>query len=334
MGACAVALGGGGASASSAGNSSQYSDPAGDNQTESPTNYAADIRQVSVTSQDNGTVHISVTLADADASLVEGDQLDVYIDYDQNRNTGQSGFDLDLSATGRSSGGTTFALCRLGQLTSCEQGPSGWAHDQPSGAGMHVVDFFITTGVPAFDFGVVEAYSEPGGSTRLTDIAPNSGLFTFETNADPDNDGLYGTSDKCPTVRARGKYDSNKNGCPGPFKFIRAQAHFAGIASRKRVRLTELRVTGASPGAVVSFSSSRGHDRVRAKSSGVARSKRVLGKYRYGSVIKIRITKSGFVGELLTEVVRKRGLKLVRKTCIPATGKQKPVKCSGKLKGS
>jgi hypothetical protein len=181
-----VGIGGGTAFASSKGNHQTYTDlPVGDNQRASSTNYASDIRSVDITSENSGLVHISITLADADAKLVEGDVLHLFIDYDRNQQTGQSGFDLDLVGTGHTSGGTTFLFCRLGQLSSCEEGPSGWAHDQPAGTGMHVVDYYFTTGVPAFDFRVVESYAQPGGSTTLYDYAPNSGNSTFETKAAP-----------------------------------------------------------------------------------------------------------------------------------------------------
>ena len=83
----------------------------------------------------------------------------------------------------------------------------------------HVVSFSIATNVAAFNFRVQEAYTQPGQTATLYDYAPNSGVYPFQTNADPDSDGLFGSGDKCPTVPARGKSE-NHNGCPGPFKLI------------------------------------------------------------------------------------------------------------------
>ena len=83
VGACAVLLGGGAASASSSANHVVYNDPAGDNESTSSTAYASDIRQIDVTSQNDGTVKFAVTLADGPAKLVDNDQLDVLIDYDR-----------------------------------------------------------------------------------------------------------------------------------------------------------------------------------------------------------------------------------------------------------
>ena len=332
--ACAVLLGGGAASASQAANHAVFTDPTGDNESQSTNVYASDIRQVELTSQNNGAIKIAITMVDGDAKLVGGDQLEVLIDYDRDRNTGQSGFDIDLVATGHSGSATTFALCRLGETRSCEEGPTDWAHDAPTGAtGTHIVDFNVSSGVAAFDFGVVESYTS--GSTTLKDIAPNSGLYTFEVKADPDNDGVHGTADNCPNVPARGKNDANHNGCPGPFRLIgTGEAHFSGELHKTFMRLRTVTVTGVPAGAKVVFSSPKGGDSVKANNSGSAKSKRVKGDFRYGSVITIRITKPQFVGVLIRErVVAKRGLRVVQRLCIPATGGA-PVKCSAKLRGS
>jgi hypothetical protein len=196
------------------------------------------------------------------------------------------------------------------------------------------VDFAISTNVAAFDFVVLEAYTQPGQTSALYDRAPDSGHSTFETRTDPDGDGLYGSGDACPTVAARGKNDKNNNGCLGPFAFISTkEAHFKGLAFPSFMRLTQVRVTGAPTGAKVVFSSSKGGDTARASGSGAASSKRVRGDFRYGSVITIRITKPQFVGVFLKEKIAKSGLRVVQRRCIPATGGA-PVKCSGKLKGS
>jgi hypothetical protein len=84
----------------------------------------------------------------------------------------------------------------------------------------------------------------------------------------------------------------------------------------------------------VVFSSAKGGDSARASNGGKARSRRVKGDFRYGSVITIRITKPGFVGVYLRERVAKTGLEVQKRLCLPATGGAAPVKCSGKLKGS
>ncbi len=126
----------------------------------------------------------------------------------------------------------------------------------------------------------------------------------------------------------------NNNGCPGPFKLIGTkEAHFTGEIHQSFMRLTQVTVTGAPAGAKVVFSSPKGGDSAKANNSGLAKSRRVKGDFRYGSVITIRITKPQFVGVFLKERVAKRGLQVMQRLCIPATGGG-PVKCSAKLKGS
>jgi hypothetical protein len=334
LAALGVALLGGAASAAGTGNHVAYGDPAGDAQSSSSTNYASDIRQVDVTSTDVGKLTFQVTMSDADAKLVNGDELSVFVDIDRKASTGDAnGFEYEFLATG-SNNGTSFLFCTLVQPRSCEEIQSGNASDQPTSSTTHVITFVISTSVAAFAFLVQEAYTQPGQTASLYDFAPNSGRFTFETKTDPDGDGLFGSGDSCPTVRARGIYDKNNNGCPGPFAFISTkEAHFKGLAFPAFMRLSQVRVTGTPPGSKVLFSSPRGGDSAKANSSGVATSHRVKGDFRYGSVISIQITKPGLVGVLLSEVVSKSGLQVVSRRCIPATG-GRPVACSGKLKGS
>jgi len=332
--ACAVALFVGGAAASSASNHIVFSDPAGDNQSTSSSAYASDIRQIDVTSQDDGSVKFAVTLADGPAKLVDGDRLDVLIDYDRNANTGSSGFDIDLVANGHNSTPTTFQLCRYQSTQySCEVPNFEWAHDTQTATGFHVVDFEVSSGVPAFDFGVIESWT-PSGGTALTDIAPNSGLYTFETKADPDNDGKFGTSDSCPSVRAVGKFDTNGNGCPGPFALIHANdIRAVAVIYPDKLQVRSVWIKGVPPGASVSFKAPGHSAHARGNSSGTARTNGLTGNYRFGSTFSARITKSGVVGLVLTAKATKRGLKVVNRKCIPATGGA-PVKCTGKLKGS
>jgi hypothetical protein len=332
--ACAVLLFGGAASASKAGNHTVFPDPAGDAQSSSSTNYASDIRQVDVTSADDGKITFAVTMVDVDAKLVNGDELSVFVDIDRKATTGDSnGFEYQFVASGGSSG-TSFLFCTLRAPRSCSEIQSGNAHDTKTGTNTHVVDFATSTNVAAFDFVIQEKYTQPGQTASLYDFAPNSGHFSFETKTDPDGDGLYGSGDACPTVGARGKNDKNNNGCLGPFPFISTkEAHFKGLAFQSFMRLTQVRVSGAPTGSKVVFSSPRGGDTAKANAYGSASSRRVKGDFRYGSVITIRITKPAYVGVYLREKVSKGGLRVLKRQCIPATG-GKPVKCSGKLKGS
>jgi hypothetical protein len=355
---CGVLIGGGEASARSTANSQTFTDATGDNQSSSSTNYASDIRSVNVTSTDTGTVHISTTLADADARLVEGDAFDVFIDTDRNRSTGGTGslggIEVDLVADGHSSGGTTFFFCSTVPRIDCQEGPTDWAHDQQTATGLHAVDFYITmsyctrkacpsgisrTSTCAFDFRAQEAYTQPGGSTTLYDWLPSPSTYaTFNLNADPDRDGLCGYVDKCPTAAATGIFDRNNNGCKGPYSFLQAQPHAATTGGPAgTLHVLKAWITGAPPGASVTFSSPSGSERLVANSSGKATSRKIArggrgSNFRYGSSINIRVTKRGFVGNFLKLVAKPSGLALLKPKCIPATGGA-AVKCSSKLKG-
>jgi hypothetical protein len=320
-------------------NRQTFADPAGDNQSASTSAYASDIRQVDVSSEDNGDLRIAVTLVDGPARLVAGDQLDVYLDTDRKQSTGQNGFDIDLVAKGNSGGAApSFFLCRLSNPVTCENAVSGFGHDQATATSTHVVDFNLSTGIPAFDFGVVAQYPNPNNAnTPLTDIAPNSGVWTYQVMADPDRDGLHGTSDKCPTKAARGKFDRNGNGCPGPFSFIHTQEpHFRAVPQSGFLQLSGLRLTGLPIGAHVQFAAGSIREATTVGGSGTARSRRISGALRYGKAVTIKVTKSAWVGVYLKLVVDRRvGLRSVRKQCIPATGSQTPVGCGNKaLRGS
>jgi hypothetical protein len=320
------------AGAAGAGNHVVYPDATGDNGYQSSTNYASDVRSVDVSGTDDGTVHISVTLVDADGRMVPGDELNVYLNTDR-KSTGQNGFDYALEASGNPSGQPSFFLCSLGTPVDCQAGLPGYAAETYPAAGTHVVTFNITTGDAAFDFYVLSSYQQPGGSTTLKDLAPNSGAFTYATNADPDRDGVFGAADACPTKTARGVNDANHNGCPGPFAFIGVARHYAATLSSANLQLKKLWFEGSIPaGARVRISSgSRGETLTSGR--GYVRSRRFHGTLRFGTVLTVRITKPGYVGFYAHLVVTHGGLAQRGKKCIRATGSQAPVPCSSSLRG-
>jgi hypothetical protein len=315
-------------------NNTYFQDPVGDNQKAANGAYASDIQQVQATSDDLGNTKIAVTLLDGPARLVGGDELDVYIDYDRNTRTGdQQGFDTELIAEGNASGPPSFFFCYLAAPRTCQQGVPDFGHDTPAGTGRHTVDFNITTGIAAFDFGVIETYTYSG--TTLADVAPNNGLYTFQELSDPDHDRKYGRTDQCPTVRAVGKFDRNNNGCPGPFSRIAPDR--PGWARAVRAGndglLTGLFVARLPTGANVAVGTPIGTFSARANSSGMARLWRGTKRVRLGSVFRLRVTKPAWIGVFRVYVLTASGLRLRSQLCIPATGSRKAVRCSAKLKG-
>jgi hypothetical protein len=320
------------AGAASAGNQTTYNDAAGDNQHQSSTYYASDIRSVVATSADNGAARIAVTLVDVDGRMVAGDELGVYVNIDRKSSTGDQGYDYELLALGQSSGQPNFDLCSLASPVTCQAGSSGFGAETYPSTGTHVITFNTTTSSCGFDFFVRSSYQSGSGPTVIDD-APNSAAYTFNANNDPDHDGVCGDGDACPTTLARGIYDSNHNGCPGPFGRISANRHFVAGVSSSGFQLKKLFFDGAIPaGAKVQISSaSRGETLTALK--GFVRSRRFHGAFRFGTVITVRMTKPGYVGFYAQYVVTHSGLASRRSLCIPATGKQSPVRCTGGLRG-
>jgi hypothetical protein len=267
-------------------------------------------------------------LQDADAKLVQGDQLTLYIDIDRNSQTGDSnGFEYEFVADGSSSG-TTFTFCTLLAPRSCREWSN--AHDKATSANTHVVDFSIGTDAAAFDFVVLEGYTAPNQTGTLYDVAPNTGVYSYETKTDPDSDGKYGTADKCPTSRAIGAYDKNKNGCPGPFPVIGTNdVHFKGVAFPGYLKVQRVWVTGVPAGATVVFRIGR----AKTVHPGGSQAAVPGGNLRYGSSFTVQITKAAYVGSYLKGKVTSRGLKVTSHLCMRPTGGG-PVACTAKLKGS
>lgn len=316
-----------------AGNQQSFADAAGDNERESSSVYASDIRSVALTTQDSGAATVAVTLVDFDARLVSGDVLDVYMDTDGNNSNGQSGFDFALEARGQSSGQPAFFLCSLAAPVTCEAGLSGFGSDQPTGAaGAHVVTFNIFVGSPSISFFVLATY--PGSSATLRDLAPASGTFTFPVNADPDRDGLHGASDECPSTRARGIFDkeSERDGCPGPFNFIRGFHHLAAIPQAGYLQLQKLWFQGQIPAGASILIRGAGRSAAGKSKQGIARTS-FRGNLPYGAVITVRISKPAWVGFFGRYQVTRRGLVLKKTLCIPAQGAPKPMKCTLALRG-
>lgn len=323
------------AGSAGAANHRVWADPVGDSQRVSDSAYASDITQVELTSQDNGDTTIAVTLSDGIGHMSSGDELDVYLNTDRKAGTGENGFENVLVATGGSSG-TSFQLCEFVTPFTCHAGLEGFGTDQDAGGGVHVVTFNITTGgISAFDFFAVSSFPRPGDPNNpLFDRAPDSNVLTFAVNADPDHDGVFGSSDKCPKTRVSRVNDGNHNGCPGLFNFIKAFRRQVAVAFSGYLQVRSLSFEGPIPaGTKVQLSSSSRGETLFAR-SGPVKSRRFRGNVSYGTVLTVRMTKPGWVGLYARFVAtRGRGLALRKQACIPATGPQKPTPCSTSLRG-
>jgi hypothetical protein len=194
-----------------------FSDDAFDNQGHGTAEYASDIRSVEIATDDVGGITIRVTLttegADA-AGLFAADNIHVQVDSDRNRGTGIGGYELELRARGSSDGTPVFEFCVVDSrlvIWTCQPGTQGNYSQQATGANTYVLSFAFNHPWRAFDFRVTSEY------LGRMDIAPNSGHWLYETRADPDNDGVFGTGDRCPRRSSR-PFDSDGDGCAGPYK--------------------------------------------------------------------------------------------------------------------
>jgi hypothetical protein len=316
-----------------AGNNQAFPDPVGDYERASDTAYASDITQVQATSADNGDTKIATTLADGVGHMSSGDELDIYVNVDRSASTGSNGFDIVLVARGTSST-PDFQLCRFTQPVTCEAGLQGFGADRAAGNGVHVVEFNLRTATAAVDMYAVSSFPRPGGGNPLIDRAPDTGVYTYSIGADGDNDGVYGYEDLCPTKPARGVNDSNDNGCPGPFKSIKALRRQVAVPFPGFLHLRRLSFVGTIPRGARIVLSGAGRTERLTLGRGGARSKRFQRNLRYGSILKLRITKPGWIGFYAKYTVTRRGGVVTKsEACIPAVGRSKPTKCTKALRG-
>lgn len=200
-----------------ASNRSTFTDDALDNQGHGTADYASDIRAVEIATDDVGGITIRVTLttegADS-AGLFSADNIHVQVDSDRNRGTGIGGYELELRARAASDRTPIFEFCVVDArlvIWTCQPGTQGNYSQTATGPNTYVLSFSFNHPWRAFDFRVTSEY------LGRMDVAPNSGHWTYETRADPDNDGVFGTGDRCPRRSSR-PFDSDSDGCPGPFK--------------------------------------------------------------------------------------------------------------------
>ncbi|HEY7793803.1 MAG TPA: hypothetical protein VIA10_07355 [Gaiellaceae bacterium] len=171
--------------------------------------------------------------------------------------------------------------------------------------------------------------SPPPVTTNQTTIA----------GVDSDRDGVRGAQDKCPKVRG-GKYDRNKNGCPGPFSALRlptaddlrpAQSS-AGITRYSTKRNT---IRGLAAGTAVLLQFGRDRELLRAGKAGTVRSRLLLRHgFKHGSAVEIKAWKAGWIGFAVRLVVRTADpySLVTNRRCIAPT-ETKPRPCSQVSRG-
>jgi hypothetical protein len=325
------------AASTGAGNRQSYSDPPGDSSNANGT--APDSRSLTVAAEDDGTVRIDVTLVDATGRLEDLDQVYVQLDLDRNRRTGGLGAGVEVEAMvlGSREGPPSSRTCRYsGGSETCTTFVRDPANDVSTGPNTHVVHFVVTgIGVAQFDFYVNTVRLCPsctGFSPRDHFPVDANSRQTFQTRMDPDRDRRYGAADSCPTVRAQGIFDRNRNGCPGPFRILAPRPHTLVVPFPRYLEVRRLGVSHLPAGTRVSFRLGLLREVVAVGRSGAARSP-IFGRIPYGFPFIVRATKPGFVGSYWRLVPRGSGLRLTQELCLPAVGRARPQRCTPSLRG-
>jgi hypothetical protein len=179
---------------------------------------------------------------------------------------------------------------------------------------------------------VVGAYWPGGPPDFWADVVVRAGPLP----TDADRDGLGDAADGCPTVPG-GRFDSNRNGCPGPYRTIgRLELKSTADVYAGTIRYYALRIEGLPRSGATVVIQHGGRREVLSAFRGVVRSRLLVGRrLRAGARVILQATEPGWVGywgrfrlhtssPLLREVVRR---------CIPAEGPQRPVRCSAALRG-
>ena len=284
-----------------------------------------DVTTVAVQGDPGGQVSVRVTVPNR-TSLQTTDAFQLYLDTDKNPSTGTVGMEYRL----RAFGGGDMGLDRWDGTQ--------WA---PVAAGSYSFSGGFSATVPTSALGNTRGFNfwiATLANGVLSDRAPDGGTWTMDLDvtppADSDGDGIVDPSDACPTV-PRGRYDTNANGCPGPFRTINAEVRPVAAIVASIVRLVQLRIENLPPGAVVTVRSGSVRERIAARRT-TAVSRRLLKRpMRPGTVVVVTATKSGWVGYHGTFVVRTSFpvLRLTARRCIPV-GSTAPVRCTARLRGS
>jgi hypothetical protein len=273
---------------SGASNRGTFVDDTGDHQGAGTASYAADIRSVEIVTDDLGSITFRVGLANNPPRLVTGDTVRVQVDSDQNLSSGIGGYELELRAMGTASPSPpNFEFCvvdRRLNIWTCQPGTQGNYTQEETGTGTLALSFRFNHPWRIFNFRVVTEYS------GLFDVAPNTGHFTYETRADPDGDGIYGSGDKCPTRSAK-PFDSDFDGCAGPYKRLpRPGVNWFANFVRGGLVFTSFRATNAPPGTTVTVRAG-GRSATRRGSGPMPR---MLNRYlRVGSTIVMSFRRPG-----------------------------------------
>ena len=187
---------------------------------------------------------------------------------------------------------------------------------------------------------VVNDNNYPFSAGRNAGRPDDNEFVTLELNEplirDADRDGIDDPDDRCPRSAA-GRFDRNRNGCPGPYGRIgRLDPRSTADVSGRSIRFVGLRVENLPRGgATVVIRHRSRSERIEARGPR-AQSRLLVGRVlSAGETVVIQATKPGFIGywgqfRLHTSSPL---LRQVRRLCIPASGRPRPTPCSRVSRG-
>ena len=194
---------------------------------------------------------------------------------------------------------------------------------------------FAATGPGSYTCAVVATnYAGSAGQTS----AP---VAIASPPGDKDHDGITDNLDKCPTVPA-GKFDSNHDGCPGPYQVLKISTVGGWTVSDTGVSIRTMSVHGVHKGTKVLLVCAACHIRQTLTSKGTSLSLKKLKHklLRRNKSFTVTATEPGFIGDALTLKVKNYGHKhsdLVRASgapfkakhaCLPAGSSKTAKSCS------
>jgi hypothetical protein len=180
------------------------------------------------------------------------------------------------------------------------------------------------------------------GSNDVQTAAARPASSQQEPPPDQDADGLPDASDACP-IQPAGEYDTNKNGCPGPWERIRpfitfgaaymdakGYEHFASIEVRNLPRDAAVRVRAKGAYIDPKKATVAVLDTVlHAAKNGRARTTKIrLIQFKPGDRFRVNVTHPGRIGYYARfRVYATQKPKATEVACIPVAGPQVPVPC-------
>jgi hypothetical protein len=307
------------AGASAAENHQVFSDPVGDAVYSG--GYAADITALDVTTTDEGGFTLRISVNEPNGTFYQGDTIIAMVDSDLNASTGgtvagytgiESAVYIQILTTGRK-----YTLCNWGTSAdtfTCQ--PFEGIQTQKTGTNsIGITITGVQGGWFTIALRVYASFQYPNNPSAGTwvDRAPNSGFYQYDARADPDNDRVSGSDDKCIHTNG-GRFDARggeADGCP-PF-LPAPKFNFVAAPAGGALLFSSIRMSNAGPATVTAR---LGGLTVHRRGSGPL--PRMSGRrLRVGSLATFIYENRDYFGSYKIARVTRSGFRTVRTGCTP-----------------